>query len=88
MFLAHFTNSSFDYLLELDMLTFNDLLDAAVRVDASRWTQIAWTLRAAHHAEQGAFEQMVKKSWGHAQPEAEKPKAGINELIARFGGGF
>lgn len=69
-------------------MTFNSLLDAATRLDAQRWTQSAWMFRAAQHAEQKAFEKMVKDSWGHATPEPEKPKRGISDLIRDFGGGF
>lgn len=91
MFLTHFTHCSFDYLLDLDVISFNALLDAATRLDAGRWRQLAWSMRAAQHAEGKAFEKMMKESWGHADDDDGEEKQsgrGIKDLIRQFGGGF
>lgn len=89
MFLTHTTHSSFDYLLNLDVLTFNALLDAATRFDAARWTQHAWLARVAYHADQKGFQKTVKEAWGHATPDpANEKKNDISKLIRDFGGGF
>lgn len=88
VFLAHFTHTSFEALLDMDVLTFNSLLDASVQVDASRWEQTAYLHRAAQHAEQKSFEKMVKKSWGGAAKSDTKPKKGVADLFRDLKGGF
>jgi len=87
VYLAHFTHSSFDYLLDLDVLTFNSMLDATTRVDSARWVQLAWLNRAAQHADQSAFTKMVQETWGKSAPTA-KPKKGIKDLLRDFGSGI
>lgn len=91
MFLAHFTSTPFDYLLDLDVMTFNSLLDAAQRLDGARWTQQAWLSRVAQHGDQKQFSKMVTETWGSPKDDdaVEKPQGkGIGDLLRAYGGGF
>tara|TARA_R110002096_G_scaffold77443_2_gene182351 strand:- start:574 stop:798 length:225 start_codon:yes stop_codon:yes gene_type:complete len=74
-------------------MTFNSLLDAATRVDATQWVQKAWIARAAAHADAKEFEKFVDGQWGDksAPPGSDnnKPKGkGISDLLRDFGGGI
>lgn len=70
-------------------MTFNSLLESAVQLDASRWMQQAWLVRAAHHCDQKGFQEFVTKTWAGNAPEQEKKKGkGIKSLMRDFGRGI
>ncbi len=72
------------------MLTFNALLEAAVKLDASRWMQQAWLARAAQHCEQRDFQKFVKGTWGKNSmaDEPKENKSDIGSLMRNFGRGI
>lgn len=89
MFITHITHCSFDYLLDLDVMSFNALLEAATKLDASRWMQTAWSTRAAQHCDQNGFQKFVNGTWGKNAPAGEKPAGkGIKDLMREFGRGI
>jgi hypothetical protein len=83
---THITHCSFDYLLDLDVISFNALLEAATKLDASRWMQTAWAHRAAAHCDQDGFKKFVKGTWGDRADANDAPAGkGIKDLIREIG---
>jgi hypothetical protein len=71
------------------VLTFNSLLDSAVKLDASRWVQQAWMMRAAQHCDQKGFRDFIAGTWGNSTPESDQPQGkGIRSLMRDVGRGI
>lgn len=80
------THQPFEYFLDLDILSFNALLDVVVEHDACNWKNQAFIARLAAHAEDKQFKSALDAAWG--KPKQEGETKGVDAFMKKFGGGI